>query len=112
MATLNGQQIIGLMTKARLARTDELTIKENGTYKAKDHELDGFSEIVVDVPNDGSTLLQQEKIINQNGVFTPDENYDGMYSVKVNVPTYITVESEDDLPETAEEGTIAIISEV
>lgn len=75
MSTLNGQQIIGLMTKGHLTKT-------------------------------------QKKEINQNGEgIKPDEGFDAFSEVTVNVPTYITVASEDDLPETAEEGTIAVISE-
>ena len=58
----------------------------------------------------GHVTKTQEKEITTNGVYTPDEGYDAFNKVTVNIPpSYIRVTSEDDLPEIAAEGTIAIV---
>ena len=58
----------------------------------------------------GHVTKLQEKTVTANGVYTPDEGYDAFNKVSVNIPTsYIRVSSEDDLPKTAAEGTIAIV---
>ena len=57
-------------------------------------------------------LPLQEKNAYQNGLVTPDDGYAALSNVMVDVPTYITVTSENELPSSAEEGTIAIVEGV
>ena len=48
----------------------------------------------------------------ENGTYiAEDEGLDGWTEVTVNVPTYITVANEDELPYDVPDGTIAVISE-
>lgn len=65
------------------------TIDENGTYKASDDGVDGFSQVVVDIePN----LV--EKTITEEGEFLAnDDNVDGYRKVivKIEPPEYCTV---------------------
>lgn len=58
-----------------------LTIDKNGTYNAKDSEVDGFNIVTVNVQ---PTL--QEKSITVNGVVTPDDGFQGLSKVTVDVP--------------------------
>ncbi len=61
---------------------DDKTITANGTYDAEDDDCDGYYEVTVNVQ---PTL--QNKAVTANGMVTPDEGYDGLASVSVNVPT-------------------------
>ena len=58
-----------------------LIVDQNGTYNAKDSEVDGFNIVTVNVQ---PTL--QEKSITVNGVVTPDDGFQGLSKVTVNVP--------------------------
>ena len=58
-----------------------LTIDKNGTYNAKDSEVDGFNIVTVNVQ---PTL--QEKSITVNGVVIPDDGFQGLSKVTVDVP--------------------------
>lgn len=58
-----------------------LTIDKNGTYNAKDSEVDGFNIVTVNVQ---PTL--QEKSITVNGIVTPDDGFQGLSKVTVDVP--------------------------
>ena len=58
-----------------------LIIDKNGTYNAKDSEVDGFNIVTVNVQ---PTL--QEKSITVNGVVTPDDGFQGLSKVTVDVP--------------------------
>lgn len=57
MATLNGQQIIALMTKGRLTKTQKKTINQNGVTVKPDEGYDAFSEVTIDVPMSDATTI-------------------------------------------------------
>lgn len=58
-----------------------LEATENKTYKASDEDLEGYSQVTVNVqPN------LQTKSVTVNGTVEPDEGYDGLFEVAVNVP--------------------------
>ena len=58
-----------------------LEATENKTYKASDEDLEGYSQVTVNVqPN------LQTKSVTVNGTVEPDEGYDGFSEVTVNVP--------------------------
>ena len=58
-----------------------LEATENKTYKASDENLEGYSQVTVNVqPN------LQTKSVTVNGTVEPDEGYDGLSEVTVNVP--------------------------
>ena len=58
-----------------------LEATENKIYKASDEELEGYSQVTVNVqPN------LQTKSVTVNGTVEPDEGYDGLSEVTVNVP--------------------------
>ena len=58
-----------------------LEATENKTYNASDENLEGYSQITVNVqPN------LQTKSVTVNGTVEPDEGYDGLSEVTVNVP--------------------------
>lgn len=58
-----------------------LEATENKTYKASDEDLEGYSQVTVNVqPN------LQTKSVTVNGTVEPDEGYDGLSEVTVNVP--------------------------
>lgn len=60
------------------------SITANGTYSASDDDLDGYSEVTVNVSGGASTLVP--KTITANGTYDPtDDNADGYSSVTVNV---------------------------
>lgn len=76
--------------KYALKTTDEIfsgsvvliqkTISANGVYNASSDNADGYSEVTVSViPN------LQSKTATENGTVTPDQGYDGLSSVVVNV---------------------------
>ena len=56
------------------------TITQNGVYNASADAADGYSEVTVNV-----TPNLQSKTATQNGTVTPDQGYDGLSSVVVNV---------------------------
>ena len=58
-----------------------LEATENKTYNASDEDLEGYSQVTVNVqPN------LQTKSVTVNGTVEPDEGYDGLSEVTVNVP--------------------------
>ena len=58
-----------------------LEATENKTYKASDENLEGYSQVTVNVqPN------LQTKSVTVNGTVEADEGYDGLSEVTVNVP--------------------------
>ena len=58
-----------------------LEATENKTYNASDENLEGYSQVTVNVqPN------LQTKSVTVNGTVEPDEGYDGLSGVTVNVP--------------------------
>lgn len=58
------------------------TITANGTYRAEDDDLDGYSTVVVNV----ASAVLVSKSITENGTYDPqDDNADGYSSVTVNV---------------------------
>lgn len=62
-------------------------ITANGTYTASDDSLDGYSEVTVNVPTEGSTPTLQTKTATpteSQQTITPDTGYDGLSSVTVN----------------------------
>lgn len=60
-----------------------LNVTENGTYTAPDG-VDGFSPVVVDVPE--RAVILQDKTATENGTYTADAGFDGLGRVTVNVP--------------------------
>ena len=65
------------------------TITTNGTYDAEDDDLDGYSEVVVNVSGGSPDL--GTKTVTANGTYTAStDSLDGYSSVTVNVPTYKT----------------------
>lgn len=76
--------------KYALKTTDEIfsgsvvliqkTINVNGVYNAISDNANGYSEVTVSV-----TPNLQSKTVTQNGTVTPDQGYDGLSSVVVNV---------------------------
>lgn len=61
-----------------------LSVTSNGTYTASG-EVDGYSPIVVDVPEKKPVLTTLTATLNKT--YTPPSGYDGYSSVTVNVPT-------------------------
>lgn len=61
---------------------ETLEVTENGTYTPSEG-VDGFNNVVVEVPTPEITL--QDKTITENGTFTADEGFDGLGSVTVAV---------------------------
>lgn len=79
----------------------DLEITENGNFDVKDK-----ATVTVAVPSESPILEEIE--ITENGEYTPSG--DGFSKVVVNVPTYITVSSVEELNNTvAPDGTIAIV---
>lgn len=80
----------GVRLKYALKTTDELfsssvvlipkTINANGVYNASSDNANGYSEVTVSV-----TPNLQSKTVTENGTVTPDQGYDGLSSVVVNV---------------------------
>lgn len=66
----------------------EVSITANGTYKASDQGVDGFSSVTVNVETGGSGGASLgSKTITENGIYNATkEGLDGYYSVDVNVP--------------------------
>ena len=64
-----------------------LEATENKTYLAKDANLDGYSQVVVNVQP-----ALQEKSVTANGAVTPDSGFQGLSKVTVNVPATPTEE--------------------
>ena len=56
------------------------TLTANSTFKAKDYDADGFSQVTVNVKP-----KLQEKSTDKNGDVVPDSGFDGLSKVKVNV---------------------------
>lgn len=77
--------------KYALKTTDEIfsgsvvlipkTINVNGVYNASSDNANGYSEVTVNV-----TPNLQSKTATENGTITPDQGYDGLSQVVVNVP--------------------------
>ena len=61
---------------------ETLEVTENGTYTPSEG-VDGFNNVVVEVPTPEITL--QDKTITENGTYTADEGFDGLGSVLVNI---------------------------
>lgn len=59
---------------------EELNVTENGEYSAP-HGVDGYNPVKVAVPDPPL----QEKVVNENGIVTPDAGFYGLSSVNVNV---------------------------
>ena len=64
-----------------------LEATENKTYLAKDENLDGYNQVVVNVQP-----KLQEKSATANGAVTPDSGFQGLSKVTVNVPATPTEE--------------------
>ena len=66
----------------------EVSITANGTYKATDQGVDGFSSVTVNVETGGSGGASLgSKTITENGIYNATKDgFDGYYSVDVNVP--------------------------
>ena len=64
-----------------------LEATENKTYLAKDENLDGYNQVVVNVQP-----KLQEKSVTANGAVTPDSGFQGLSKVTVNVPATPTEE--------------------
>lgn len=64
-----------------------LEATENKTYLAKDENLDGYNQVVVNVQP-----KLQEKSVTVNGAVTPDSGFQGLSKVTVNVPATPTEE--------------------
>lgn len=69
------------------ANVDEITITENGTYSARDEDLDGFSTVRVNVSGGGGDEpVLVTKNITANGTYNASgDGADGYSSVTVNV---------------------------
>ncbi len=67
---------------------DAKTITENGTYRAVDDDIDGYTKVTVAVPASETA----EKSITENGVYiASDDNVAGYSKVTVNVPDAVDV---------------------
>ena len=64
-----------------------LEATENKTYLAKDENLDGYNQVVVNVQP-----KLQEKSVTVHGAVTPDSGFQGLSKVTVNVPATPTEE--------------------
>lgn len=91
------------------------TITQNGTYSAEDDELDGYSEVVVNVPSEGSAPILQTKAATpteSQQTITPDSGYDGLSAVTVNAisSTYIgsQIDRNDSTDLTASGATVTV----
>ena len=69
-----------------------LEATENKTYLAKDENLDGYNQVVVNVQP-----KLQEKSATANGAVTPDSDFQGLSKVTVNVPATPTEEKTAEL---------------
>ena len=71
----------------RYANLEEISIDENGTYRASDEGLDGFSKVTVNVPESGGVEPRLiTKTITQNGTYNADsDGADGYSQVIVSV---------------------------
>lgn len=63
---------------------EELVVTENGVYEPTSDEIDGYNKVRVNVVPDGFRVQEKEAIA--NGEVVPDNGYDGLSKVTVNVP--------------------------
>ena len=79
------------------------SITSNGT-----HDVTSYASVSVNVADIPAVVGTKE--ITENGTYDAiDDDLEGYSSVTINVPTYITVSSEDELPTDAVDGTIAVV---
>lgn len=88
---------------------EEITITENGTYEG------AYNKVNVDVPQEGSSCNLQEKFelyTQTEGLFTilPDEGYDGMSKVDVDIYTPLDIKYNEGLEQGKTEGKNSIIN--
>ena len=66
------------------------TLTSNNTFKAKDYDADGFSQVTVNVKP-----KLQEKTTDKNGTVKADTGYDGLSKVEVNVKPILQAKTTD-----------------
>ena len=86
MAELNGKQILGLLTKGRLIKTQEKTIFQNGVVTPD--EGYAFSKVTVNVPQPDLDYPDVSYMENGDYTLEPREGYGGLSGARitVNVP--------------------------
>lgn len=102
MATLNKIQ----------AQLEKLIDDANqATGNTRTNITDGVEDLISGYGQGSANPTLQEKTATENGEVLPDEGYDGLSKVIVNVPNYVTVADEAELLNTtATDGTIAVIT--
>ena len=85
---LNGTVVTPLIVKGggTEINNQDITVTENGTYKAEDGYT-GLGTVEVNVPTSGGAEIKNQDInITTNGTYTADAGYTGLGTVNVNVP--------------------------